>query len=155
MSHCLISIIMSVSIMLCLCACGKTVSTKSIYETELESLNSAIAFLKKNPSIHEITHERPFLSEYSYSKCGKVYFLTTTEEKIEESDDTQIINELMKKIIYIFPENEDGQFFVSFQTVSKFGEGEELIYTESGNEYPDEYHTITEWLNDNWYIART
>ena len=54
-------------------------------------------------------------------------------------------------MVYIFiPPDEN---VVIFQTVSKLGEGEEIIYTEDGKEYSDEYTQVKEWLSENWYIG--
>lgn len=137
--------------------CNRKMDAKDIYTFEYNNLMKVVDDLNLYSDIKEITKECPgILSDNIYKNYDNVYYITetkTTNKSIEINNESvdninELINDYFERIIIDREEN-----IIIFQTISKFGYGEYLVYSKDKIQQSDKTLVLSTWLDDNWYIA--
>lgn len=136
-----------------LSGCSKSIDTKQVYYDNVNDLNIVVEFLSKNKNIREITKDNPGLFyEYPFECVDGLCYIFDAETDMQENADTHRVSEIIKdNFVRVYTEDENR--IIIFQTIAKFGYGEYIIYTETGQPCSDEYTFEKTWLNKNWYTA--
>jgi hypothetical protein len=143
--------------LLTLTGCNQKVNTEDIYISEYNNLMKAVDDLSSYKNVTEVTKEYPgVLSDSYYKNYDDIYYITEIEisNKDVEINNESIdnINSLVKKFFNRIIIDHDENIII-FQTISKFGYGEYLIYSKNKIQQSDITLTLSSWLDDNWYIA--
>lgn len=140
--------------------CNQKTDAKDIYTSEYNNLMQAVDDLKLYSDIEEITKEYPgapvVLSDKSYENYDNVYYIFETKNSNKNLEINSVIIDNINRLVNnyferIIIDNEEN--IIIFQTISEFGYGEYLIYSKDKTQQSDKTLILSEWLDDNWYIA--